>query len=71
MPTILRAPISIRTWWLWNQIPVTVGNLVGAVAFVALPMLWIRSGSKAQSPEVVPIHAASVPVEAHTGTANG
>ena len=67
---MMGAPISFRTWWLWNQIPVTVGNLVGAVAFVALPMLWIRNGSRAQSPEVVPIHAASVSVEPQTTTVN-
>jgi formate transporter len=67
---MMGAPISIRTWWLWNQIPVTVGNLVGAVAFVALPMLWIRNSSRAQSPEVVPIHAASVSVEVQTSTVN-
>ena len=27
------APISISDWWLWNQIPVTLGNIIGAVLF--------------------------------------
>ena len=27
---ILGANVSLSTWWLWNQIPVTLGNLVGA-----------------------------------------
>ncbi len=67
---MMGAPIPVRTWWLWNQIPVTVGNLAGAVAFVALPMLWIRNASRAQSPEVVPIHPASAHVETQTSTVN-
>ncbi len=28
-------PISISEWWIWNQIPVTVGNILGAVIFNA------------------------------------
>ncbi|HUA58308.1 MAG TPA: formate/nitrite transporter family protein [Verrucomicrobiae bacterium] len=25
---MLRAPVSAGTWWLWNQIPVTIGNIL-------------------------------------------
>jgi formate transporter len=32
------APISVGDWWWWNQIPVTLGNIVGAVLFNAT--LW-------------------------------
>ena len=35
------APVSVRDWWLWNQIPVTLGNLTGGLLFVGLPMLWL------------------------------
>jgi formate/nitrite transporter len=35
------APVSLRDWWLWNQLPVTVGNLLGGVVFVSLPVLCI------------------------------
>jgi len=35
------APVTLRDWWLWNQIPVTLGNLVGGLLFVGLPMLWL------------------------------
>lgn len=64
---LMGAHVPVRTWWLWNQIPVTLGNLAGAVAFVTLPMLSMRSASKAQQPEVVPMHLA---MEAQTGTAD-
>ncbi|WP_263366505.1 formate/nitrite transporter family protein [Edaphobacter bradus] len=40
---LMGAPVSIREWWIWNQIPVTIGNLLGGFLFVGLPMLWLRS----------------------------
>ena len=30
------AEISMTDWWLWNQIPVTIGNFVSAFLFVSL-----------------------------------
>jgi formate/nitrite transporter len=27
----LGAPVSVSAWWLWNQIPVTIGNIVAGV----------------------------------------
>jgi formate/nitrite transporter len=27
----LGAPVSMSAWWVWNQVPVTLGNLVGGV----------------------------------------
>ena len=67
---MMGAHVSVRDWWLWNQIPVTIGNLVGAILFVALPMLWIRSSAPAQAPEVVPIDAAVMPIEPQTNAVN-
>jgi formate transporter len=32
---LLGAPVSIGKWWLWNQIPVTVGNVVAGVVLTA------------------------------------
>jgi formate/nitrite transporter len=45
---LMGAPVSLREWWIWNQIPVTLGNLLGGFLFVGLPMLWLRTG-QAQS----------------------
>ena len=28
---LLGAPVTVSTWWLWNQIPVTLGNLAGGI----------------------------------------
>lgn len=41
---LLGADISFGDWWLWNQIPVTFGNLIGAVVFVALTLHLLNKG---------------------------
>ena len=32
------ANVSISQWWVWNQIPVTIGNLVGGILFTGLAL---------------------------------
>lgn len=45
---LLGAQVSIADWWLWNQIPVTLGNIVGGFVFTGLALyLTLR---KVQSP---------------------
>ncbi len=33
---LLGADVAVPAWWLWNQIPVTAGNLVGGMCFTGL-----------------------------------
>jgi formate/nitrite transporter len=33
---MMGAKVSVGDWWLWNQIPVTLGNLVGGFCFTGL-----------------------------------
>jgi formate/nitrite transporter len=33
---MLGAKVTLADWWLWNQIPVTLGNLVGGFVFTGL-----------------------------------
>ena len=35
---LLGSKATLETWWLWNQIPVTLGNLVGGFLFTALAL---------------------------------
>lgn len=35
---LMGAPISISDWWLWNQIPVTLGNIIGGAVFTGLAL---------------------------------
>ena len=44
------APVSFAKWWLWNQIPVTLGNIISASLFTGLP-LFASYYSKPALPE--------------------
>ena len=33
---LLGADISVYQWWFWNQIPVTLGNLIGGSIFTGM-----------------------------------
>jgi formate/nitrite transporter len=35
---MLGAHVSIADWWLWNQIPVTVGNILGGAIFTGVAL---------------------------------
>lgn len=37
---MLGAKVSVADWWLWNQLPVTLGNLVGGFLFTGLFLYW-------------------------------
>jgi formate/nitrite transporter len=37
---MLGADISLSDWWLWNQIPVTLGNIVGGALFTGMALYW-------------------------------
>ena len=37
------ANVNIYDWWVWNQTPVTIGNILGAVIFNAT--LWYYTHS--------------------------
>jgi len=34
----LKAPVPVSTWWIWNQIPVTLGNIFGGAVLTALAL---------------------------------
>jgi formate transporter len=35
---LLGAKVSVYDWWVWNQIPVTLGNLIGGFVFTGLAL---------------------------------
>jgi formate transporter len=37
---ILGAKVTVADWWLWNQVPVTLGNLVGGFGFTGFALYW-------------------------------
>jgi len=62
---MMGAEVSVREWWLWNQIPVTLGNLVGGMLFtgMALQLTYRRRAPSAPAASV----AAAIPGEMVTG----
>lgn len=35
---MLGSKVTLSDWWLWNQIPMTLGNLVGGFLFTGLAL---------------------------------
>jgi formate/nitrite transporter len=58
------AKVTVGNWWLWNQIPVTAGNLVGGLLFTGLFLYWTHSPSKARAKAPVEADVAIEPARA-------
>jgi len=59
---LLGAKVSLADWWLWNQIPVTLGNIVGGFVFTGLALYATHRPASAGQAAFVPV-AAQVPAE--------
>jgi len=46
---MMGAKVTVAQWWLWNQIPVTLGNLVGGFVFTGLA-LYLTHKPRAAAP---------------------
>ena len=44
------AKVSVADWWLWNQLPVTLGNFVGGFLFVGLGLYWTYRPATVNTP---------------------
>lgn len=45
---MLGAKVTVAQWWIWNEIPVTLGNMVGAVIITAIG-LYVSFGATAKA----------------------
>jgi len=43
---MLGANVSVGDWWMWNEIPVILGNIVGGMLFTGMA-LYITARKKA------------------------
>jgi formate/nitrite transporter len=59
---MMGAKVSVGQWWLWNQIPVTLGNLVGGFVFTGLALYATFKPATQLTPVAAPV-AAQVPAE--------
>ena len=62
---LLGAKVSMADWWYWNQLPVTLGNLVGGLLFTGLALYWTYSPKHAAAPAAeTTVAATTEPVRA-------
>ncbi|MDE8349595.1 MAG: formate/nitrite transporter family protein [Acidocella sp.] len=54
---LLGANVTVGQWWMWNEIPVTLGNIVGAV-IISATGLYLAFGKTAQAEPVGMVAAA-------------
>ena len=54
---LMGAKVSIADWWLWNEIPVTLGNLVGGLLFTGLALYVTFGRAEAPLPAALPVDA--------------
>src|SRR5215472_19184130 len=45
---LLGAHVTFADWWVWNQVPVTAGNLVGGLSFTGLALYYANRRPRAQ-----------------------
>ncbi len=57
---LLHAPVSIGNWWLWNQIPVTIGNILSGSLFTGLALYSTFRSRPAQALVTRELELASV-----------
>lgn len=61
---MLGAKVTIDQWWIWNQLPVTIGNLIGGLLFTGLFLYWTykpaQAVSSAHSAAAMPSHIPEV-----------
>ena len=59
---MLGAKVSVYQWWVWNQIPVTLGNIVGGFVFTGLA-LYATFKPASQAISAPSVLAPQVPAE--------
>lgn len=59
---LLGASVTLIDWWVWNQIPVTLGNLVGGAVFTGLALYTTHRPRPAAAPAPA-VRPAELPAE--------
>ena len=48
---LLGAPVHVSTWWLWNQLPVTLGNIFAGVFFTGVALYVAYPAARETAPQ--------------------
>ncbi len=68
MGMLLGADVSFGDWWLWNQVPVLVGNFVGGFVFTGLALMLAHRPARSTAPDH---DAAAAPAAPASGSGSG
>jgi len=60
---LLRAPVSFGAWWIWSQIPVTIGNILAGALFTGLALYTTHRTRPAAAPEPIAEAEAEMAVQ--------
>ena len=55
------AKATLTDWWIWNQIPVTIGNFIGGSVFTGFALYLTYGQKKEASPAIVTPRAIAEP----------
>jgi formate transporter len=58
---ILGADITITDWWVWNQIPVLIGNLVSGVLFTGMALYYTHKKAESKMILELPQTKTAIP----------
>jgi formate transporter len=50
---LMGAHVTIADWWVWNQVPVTAGNLVGGLSFTGLALYYAHRRPQTEHKQAV------------------
>jgi formate/nitrite transporter len=56
---MMGAKVSVADWWIWNQIPVTLGNLIGGGVFTGLALYVTHRPKPAAAPAASGVRVAA------------
>ena len=51
MGMLMGADVGLGDWWIWNQIPVLLGNLVGGFVFTGLALMYAHRPARTEATE--------------------
>ena len=51
MGMLMGADVGLGDWWIWNQIPVLLGNLVGGFVFTGLALMYAHRPARTEAIE--------------------
>jgi len=54
---LLGARVSMADWWLWNQIPVTIGNMIAGVVLTGFALYVTHRKRAPRAVSAVPVPA--------------